>query len=127
MSSSAGTLVVLDDVFTEATDGQYIEIDLVDPEGTAIATSTIASITGTLRSLDTQAAIFAQVDLLASGRATYPGALGRIRITFSADDVTALGSRERQRRELTLVIRHHVTHAFVCAVHFSLLTLRDVA
>lgn len=126
MSSTVGTVVALDDIFAEGTDGQYVEVDLTDGSGAAIDTATIVSITGTLRSRDTEAALFEDADMVASGRSSYPGAAGRVRITFTAADMAASGSRELQTRDLTLSITHSVNKVFHCGVAFGLLNQRDV-
>ena len=126
MPSTVGTLVTLDDVLTEGADGQYVEVDLTDPAtGSAINTGSIVSITGTLTSLDTGAAVFSAANL-STGRSSYPGTAGRVRITFTPADMAAVGTRERQRRELTLVIVHSSTKVFHCAVRFGLLNLSAV-
>ena len=127
MSSTVGTLVTLDDVLTEGADGQYVEVDLTDPAtATAINTGSIVSITGTLTSLDTGAAVFSAANLVSTGRSSYPGTAGRVRITFTPADMAAVGTRERQRRELTLVIVHSSTKVFHCAVRFGLVNLSAV-
>ena len=127
MSSTVGTLVTLDDVLTEGADGQYVEVDLTDPAtGSAINTGSIVSITGTLQSLDTGAAVFSAANLVSTGRLSYPGTAGRVRITFTPADMAAVGTRERQRRELTLIIVHSTTKVFHCAVRFGLLNMSAV-
>ena len=132
MSTTAvGGRVVLEDVFTEGADGQYLELDLTDPAtGDAISTGAITAITGVLRSLDTELAIFGEgtpADLLATSRASYPGTAGRVRVTFTAADMAASGSRDVQTRELTLRVTHSSGKVFVCAVTFRVSNLRDVS
>lgn len=126
MATIVGTTATLDDVLAEATDGQYIEVDLADASGALIDTATIVSLVGTLRSLDTLETVFADDDLLASSRASYPGAAGRVRVTFLDTDMVTFGPREYQRRELTLAITHSVDRRFHCAVRFYLQNLGDV-
>lgn len=117
---------ILTDIFTEGGSGQYIELDLTDPAtGTAISTAAIVSLTGTLRSLDTEEAIFAVANLITSGRSSYPGTAGRVRITFTAADMAATGTRELQRRELTVKVVHSTDKVFAAAVRFRLANLRD--
>lgn len=134
MSTTAvGGRIVLDDVFTEGVSDQYVEVDLVDPaSGSAISTAAISAITGVLRSLDTETAIFGGTTpenlLPGSGsRGSYPGTAGRVRVTFTAADMAAQGSRELQTRELTLRVTHSGTKVFVCAVQFQVRNLRDVS
>lgn len=128
MSTTVGTVVTLDDVFTEGSDGQFVEVDLVDGAGVAISTGAIVGITGTLRSLDTEEVLFEEADLLeAPARATYPGTAGRVRVTFTAADMVSKGSRELQTRMLTLEVTHSTDKVFNCAVRFQLGNLRDVA
>lgn len=130
MSTTAvGGRVILEDVFTEGVSDQYLEVDLVDPSsGSAISTGAITAITGVLRSLDTEVAIFGEgtpADLLATSRASYPGTTGRVRVTFTAADMAASGSRELQTRELTLRVTHSGSKVFVCAIEFRIRNLRD--
>lgn len=131
MSTVSGGRIVLDEVFTEGVSDQYIEVDLVDPaSGTAISTGAISAITGVLRSLDTEAVVFGSPSaanlLAAPARASYPGTAGRVRVTFTAADMAAQGSRELQTRELTLQITHSGGKTFVCAIEFRVRNLRDV-
>lgn len=117
---------ILSDVFTESADGQYIELDLVNPAtGLAISTAAIVSLTGTLRSLDTDDVFFSAANLIASSRSSYPGTAGRVRITFTAADMAAIGPRDVQRRELTVKVVHSTDKVFVAAVRFTLANLKD--
>jgi len=126
MSITLGTVITLPDVLTEGADAQYVDLDLVDAEGTPIAPIAVTSIVGTLRSLDTEALLFADADLVATGRASNPpGAPGRLRITFTAADMAATGPRQLQRRMLTVVATHSDGLLFHCGVVFSLVTLAD--
>jgi hypothetical protein len=128
MSTTVGTTVTLDDVLTEGSDGQYIEVDLTDAAGAAISTGAIVSITGTLRSLDTEEVIFGgDTPASMASRQSYPGAAGRVRITFTDADMVSKGSRQMQTRELTLAVTHSTDKVFHCAVRFQLQNLRDVA
>jgi len=122
-----GTEVTLDDVLTEGTDGQYIEVDLTDAAGVPITTAAITGLTGTLRSLDTGEALFEDADLQAiPARASYPGTAGRVRVTLTAADVASRGSRELQTRRLTLSVTHSDDQQFHCSVEFRLHNLGDV-
>jgi hypothetical protein len=125
MSTTVGTTVTLDDVLTEGSDGQYVEVDLTDAAGTAISTGAIVGITGTLRSLDTEEVIFGPVSM--ASRQSYPGDPGVVRITFTAADMVSKGSREMQMRELTLTVSHSTDKVFNCAVRFQIVNMRDVA
>lgn len=127
MSTMTGGMSVISDVLVEGTSGQYIEVDLIDGStGSAVNTGAITAIVGTLRSMDTGATIFNTVDMLAgTPRATYPGTAGRVRVTFTDADVVAAGTREVQRRLLTLRITHSGGNVFHCAVQFLLRNLRD--
>jgi hypothetical protein len=128
MSTTVGTMVELEDVLTEHVSGQYVEIDLVDGTGTAISTSAITAITGTLRSTDTGEAIFENTNLLASpARATYPSATstGTVRITFRRADMVTSGTRRLQSRRLTVTISHSDDATFNCGVYFVLQALDD--
>jgi hypothetical protein len=125
MSTTVGTTVTLTDVLTEGSDGQYVEVDLTDAAGTAISTGAIGGIVGTLRSLDTEEVIFGPASM--ATRQSYPGAAGRVRITFTDDDMVSKGSREMQTRELTLAVTHSTDKVFNCAVRFQLVNMRDVA
>jgi hypothetical protein len=125
MSTTVGTTVTLTDVLTEGSDGQYVEVDLTDAAGTAISTGAIGGIVGTLRSLDTEEVIFGPASM--ATRQSYPGAAGRVRITFTDDDMVSKGSREMQTRELTLAVTHSTDKVFNCAVRFMLSNMRDVA
>jgi hypothetical protein len=125
MSSAVGTSVTLDDALTEGTDGQYVEVDLTDGSDTPIETAQIVSVRGTLRSLDTARALFEDVDLVSTDRVSYPGAAGRLRVTFPAADLASEGSRQIQRRQLTLRVTYSLTKVFHCAVVFSLVNLAD--
>jgi hypothetical protein len=128
MSTTVGTTVTLDDVLTEGSDGQYVEVDLTDAAGTAISTGAIVGITGTLRSLDTEEVIFGgDTPVSMASRASYPGDPGVVRITFTAADMVSKGSRQMQTRELTLIVTHSTDKVFHCAVRFQLQNLRDVA
>lgn len=49
-----------------------------------------------------------------------------MRITFTAADLAASGSRELQTRELTLTVTHSTNKVFNCGVVFRLLNQRDV-
>lgn len=122
-STITGNDVSLRDEFRQDTSGQYIEVDLVDPDDVPIDTAAIDSVVGTLRAIDTGVALFEDQDLLDTLRLTYPGAPGRIRVTFTAADMAASGSRILQRRELALVITYSVVRAFVCTVTFPLVRL----
>ena len=125
--ATLGTHVTLTDVFTEATDGQFIEVDLTDGAGVPIDTAAIVGIAGTLRGLDTALAFFEDADLLgAPARASYPGAPGRVRVTFTADDMASDGPRALQTRRLTLDITHSTDQLFHCSVQFTLHNLGDV-
>jgi hypothetical protein len=125
MSTTVGTVVTLDDVFTEGSDGQYVEVDLTDAAGAAISTAAIVAIEGTLRSLDTEEVIFGPASM--ASRQSYPGDPGVVRITFTAADMVSKGSREMQTRELTLAVTHSTDKVFNCAVRFMLSNMRDVA
>jgi len=116
--STTGTQIALDDILAEGTDGQYLDITLTDAVGTPIDTAALVSITGTLRAVDTETAIFASANLVSTGRATYPGAAGVVRVTFSAADLAASGTRALQTRELALTIVHSGTLVFRCWVRF---------
>jgi hypothetical protein len=127
MSSTVGTLLTIDDVLTEGADDQYVEVDLVNPAtDAAINTASIVSIPGTRTARDTGTALFSAANLVSTGRSSYPGTAGRVRITFTPADMAAVGTRERQRRELTLVIVHSSTKVFHCAVRFGLVNLSAV-
>jgi hypothetical protein len=118
---------ILDDVFTESADGQYIEVDLVNPSNDEeIVTGSIVSIHGTLRSVDTGEALFLNEDLVATSRSSYPGGAGVTRITFTAADMSAKGTRELQTRLLTLKVVHSAGKVWHGAVQFPLGNLRDV-
>jgi hypothetical protein len=123
MSTTVGTVVTLDDVFTEGSDGQFVEVDLTDGAAAAISTAAIVAIEGTLRSLDTEEVIFGPVSM--ASRQSYPGTAGRVRITFTAADMVSKGSRELQTRMLTLEVTHSTDKVFNCAVVFGLCNLRD--
>jgi hypothetical protein len=128
MSTTVGSTVTLDDVFTEGSDGQYVEVDLVDAAGEEIATGAIVGITGTLRSLDTEEVIFGgDPPISMASRQSYPGDPGVVRITFTAADMVSKGTRELQTRELTLAVTHSGGKVFNCAVRFQLGNMRDVA
>jgi len=131
MSSTVGTLVTLSDVLTEGVSGQYLEVDLTDAADVPIDTSAIVGITGTLRAIDTGEALFEEADLLAApARATYPGAPGRVRVTFTSDDMASrvLSGRpqEFQTRRLALSVTHSEDQLFHCGVQFTLHNLGDV-
>jgi hypothetical protein len=118
---------ILEDVFTEGADGQHVEVDVVDPSnGQAINTASIVSIFGTLRSLDTGETLFANADLVNTNRASYPGGDGVTRITFTAADMAAKGTRARQTRLLTLKVVHSDSKVWHGAVQFPLANLDDV-
>ena len=132
MSTTLGTVVTLDaDILSEDTDGQYVEVDLTDGNGVPINTAAIDGIVGTLRSLDTQGALFDDVDLMAApARASFPGAPGRVRVTFTAADMKSvlLSNRPQrfQTRRLTLAITHSGDRLFHCSVLFRLYNMGDV-
>ena len=50
---------------------------------------------------------------------------GRVRVTFTAADMAASGSRELQTRELTLRVTHSSGQVFHCAVVFRISNFRD--
>ena len=124
----SGNLVQLSDVLAEGTDGQYVELDLVDGDGVPLNTANITAITGTLRSRDTGLVVFggASPETLYPGRATFPGELGRVRVTFSAADLASSGARELQTRSLTMRVDHTSGLWLHCAVVFLLRNLSDV-
>jgi hypothetical protein len=127
MTTTVGTVVALDDILTEDTDGQYVEVDLTDAEGTPIDTASLVGLAGTLRASDTGTAVFEDADLLAApARASYPGEPGRVRVTFTAADLESHGPRALQTRVLTLAITHSTDQLFHCAVQFTLQNLGDV-
>ena len=106
--TSNGGFSILDDVLTEGTNGQFVAVTIADPiTDETIDTSAITAITATLRSLDTENAIFEDEDVFpASGsRGSYTDD-NEIMITFTAEDMAASGSREMQQRLLTLEITH---------------------
>lgn len=127
--TSIGGRIVLEDVFTEGSTGQYIEVDLVDPStGDAIDTGAIEAATATLRSLQTGAVLLAATSVMPGGssRGSFPGAAGRLRVSFTAADLASSGSREFQLRELTLLITHSGGKVFPCVVQFPLRNSRDI-
>lgn len=121
-----GNLVILDDTLTEATDGQYIQFTLEQPNGTPVVNAAIVSIMGSLRSTDQNTTVFTNVNLQTTNRATFPSTDGIIRVTFKATDMISIGPNEVQRRELSLVITHSVNKVFVCGARFNLVCLTDV-
>ena len=126
-STILGTVVTLNDILTEGTDGQYVEVDLTDAAGVPMDTNAISGITGTLRAVDTGTATLDDADLLAApARASYPGTPGRIRVTFTAADLASQGSRELQTRRLTLSLTHSAAQQFHCGVQFLLHNVGDV-
>jgi len=131
MSSTVGTLVTLSDVLTEGVSGQYLEVDLTDASDVPIDTSAIGGLTGTLRAVDTGELLFESADLLeAPARASYPGAPGRVRVTFTSDDMASrvISGRpqEFQTRRLTLSVTHSEDQVFHCGVQFLLHNMGDV-
>jgi len=126
MAQTLGTVITLDDVLTEGADAQYVELVVLDAAGTPINQVAVTDLHGSLRSLDTEALLFADVDLVATGRASFPpGPAGRVRVTFTAADLAATGPRQLQRRMLTVVATHSDGLLFHCGVVFSLVTLAD--
>jgi len=128
MSTSSGGVTAIPDVLTEGTDGQFIAVTLADPAtDETIDTTAITAILATLRSLDTEEALFEDVSVFPGGesRGSY-SVDDEIVVTFTATDMASKGTREMQRRLLTLEVTHSGGKVFNCAVEFGLRNLRDV-
>lgn len=124
----SGNLTILTDVFSEGIGGQFVTLTLIDPTSNgSINTAAISAATATLRSLDTGEAVFANTSVLpgSGSRGSYPSA-GVLRITFTAADMTAVGHRELQRRELVVVITHSGDKVLKHVIEFPLSNVGEV-
>jgi hypothetical protein len=122
-----GSLITLSgDPFEEGRD-DYIELDLLDEAGDAISGAAITAITATLRSLDAGTVINSRdaQSVLNTNGGTVTG--GTFRLDLSPADMAAVGTRQRQRRELTLLVTHSGGTVLPLVVNFTLRAFADVS
>jgi hypothetical protein len=95
------------DPYIEATGGQTVTLRLVDAAGALIDPVAISDVTATLTSIDTGQVLFAGANVTpgTGGRGSINDD-GELVITFTAADMAASGTRERQLRRLTYRVTH---------------------
>jgi hypothetical protein len=122
-----GSLITLEgDPFEEGKD-DFIEIDLLQANGEAIEDVAVTEITATLRSLDTAAVVNSRdaQDVLGANGGTLTD--GTFRLDLSGDgDLEAVGSREMQARELTLLVTHSGGKVLPLVARFLVRAFADV-
>ena len=123
----SGSLVTVGgDPFDEGRD-DFLEFDLQDEAGDAIADASVVSVTATLRSLDTGALINDRdaQDVLGVNGGDITDGTFRLDLTGTGDMV-AIGPRALQRRELTLLVTHDTDKVFPLVVRFLFRPFADV-
>lgn len=123
---SGALVTVSGDPFDEGKD-DFLEFDLVDEDGAAVVAAAVNAIAATLRSSDAGTVINSRnaQSVLNTNGGTLTN--GTFRLDLSGDgDLVAVGTKEFQRRELTLLVTHSTDKVIPIVVRFTLRAFADV-